>query len=130
MAALSTKRADDIVLVALLSRIVGFGHRRISRDGRHGSVPRPVTRHGEHGRPRTEGGRTCNRCLDSSHNAYRLAVAGEEIVGSLGDFHGLVGLGPEGEQIVSRPRCGAGGANDGAIVVAQDFEPRTDVVSM
>src|SRR5579862_5412742 len=106
MAAFSTKCADDIVLVALLSRVVGFAHCRISRDGRRGSVPWPVTRHGEHGRPRTKGGRIWNRCLGGSHAAYRLAVADEEIVGSLGAFGGLVGVGPKGEEIISRLGCG------------------------
>jgi hypothetical protein len=81
-----------------------------------------VTRHAEHGRPRNEGGRFCNWYLGVSRAAHSLAVAGEEIVGSLEEFDGLVGVGPEGKQIVSRLRCGASGARDGAIVVAQDLE--------
>src|ERR1700680_1472514 len=114
MAAFSTKRAGDIVVVVPLSWIVGFAHRRISRDGRRGSVPWPVTRHGEPGRPRTEGGRICNRCLGGSHAAYRQAVAGEEIVRTLDGSDGLAGVGAEGEEIISRLGCRAGGADDGA----------------
>ena len=38
---------------------------------------------------------------------------------------GLVGVGPEGKQIVSRLRCGASGAHDGAIVFAQDKDKWT-----
>src|ERR1700686_1615186 len=73
MAAFSTKRAGDIFVVVPLSWIVGFAHRRISRDGRHGLVPWPVTRHGEHGRPRTEGGRICNRHLAVSRADHFLS---------------------------------------------------------
>jgi hypothetical protein len=65
-----------------------------------------------------------------SRAAHSLAVAGEEIGGSLDEFDGLVGVGPEGKQIVSGLRCGAGGAHDGAIVVAQDLEPGADVVGV
>src|ERR1700738_984311 len=100
MAALSTKRAGDIFVVVPLSRIVGFAHRRISRDGRQGSVPWPVTRHGEHGRPRAEGGRMCNRHLAVSGADHFLTGADAEIVESLDGSDGLVGLRPEGEEIV------------------------------
>src|SRR5580704_14063102 len=118
MAAFGAKRAGDIFDVVPLSRIVGFAHRRISRDGRQGSVPWPVTRHGEDGRPRTEGGRICNRNLAVSGADHFLTGADAEIVERLDGSDGLVGLGPESEQIVSRLGCRAGGADDGAIVVA------------
>src|ERR1700682_5535477 len=113
MAAFSTKRAGDIFVLAPLSRIVGFAHRRISRDGRRGSVPWPVTRHGEHGRPRTEGGRMCNRYSAVSRGSHFFTGADAEIVERLDGSDGLVGLGPESEQIVSRLGCRAGGADDG-----------------
>src|ERR1700692_2297184 len=101
MAAFRSKRAGDIVVVVPLSWIVGFAHCHISRDGRHGSVPWPVTRHGEHGRPRTEGGRICNRCLAVSGADHFLTGADAEIVERLDGSDGLVGLGPEGGGIGS-----------------------------
>jgi hypothetical protein len=45
-----------------------------------------------------------------------------EVIGRFDDIDGFVRVGTKGEQIVSRLRCGAGGAHDGAIIIAQDLE--------
>src|SRR5437016_1210370 len=52
------------------------------------------------------------------------------LVFRLGGVDGLRGAGAEGEQVVGRLRRGAGGADDGAIVLAQDLEPGADIVGM
>src|SRR6266852_5774841 len=49
---------------------------------------------------------------------------------ALGCVARLRGTGKEGEEIVGRLRRGAGGADNGAIVLAQDLEPGADIISM
>src|SRR5260221_59315 len=52
------------------------------------------------------------------------------LVFPLGGVGGLGRTGAEGEQVVGRLRRGARGADDGAIVLAQDLEPGSDIVGM
>ena len=49
-------------------------------------------------------------------------LAGGETVGTFGYFDVFAGVGAKSEQIVRRLRRGAGGADDGAIIIAQDVD--------
>jgi hypothetical protein len=49
-------------------------------------------------------------------------LAGGETVGTFGYFDVFAGVGAKSEQIVRRLRGGAGGADDGAIIIAQDVD--------
>ena len=70
-------------------------------------------------------------CAAGCHlGAYRLAVGGAEPVGTLDGVGGLVGLGAKREQVICRFRRGAGGADDGPIILAQDLEPGADIVGV
>jgi hypothetical protein len=44
------------------------------------------------------------------------------VIGSARGFDGFRGTQAKCQEIVSRLRCGAGGADDGAIVIAQNLE--------
>ena len=57
-------------------------------------------------------------------------LAGGETVGTFGYFDVSAGVGAKSEQIVRRLRRGAGGADDGAIIIAQDVDPGSDVIGM
>src|SRR3546814_4195321 len=39
-------------------------------------------------------------------------------------------FGPKGKQIVRRLRCGAGSPHDRSIILANDFQPGSDIVSV
>src|ERR1700726_3796058 len=114
MTTFGAKCAGDILVVIPQSGIVRFAHCRISMtDAAEPSVA--CDRHGEDGRPRTEGGRYCIG-VSVSPGTRRL-IAGKRTRSS-GDFDWLAGVGPKREQIVGRFRCSAGGADDGAIILA------------
>ena len=53
-----------------------------------------------------------------------------EVIGSLRDFDGFVGVRTKCEQIVSRLRCRAGGTDNCAIIPAQDVNPAADIVGV
>jgi hypothetical protein len=49
-------------------------------------------------------------------------MAGGETVGTFGYFDVFASVGAKCEQIVGRLRRGAGGADDGTIIIAHDFD--------
>ena len=58
--------------------------------------------------------------LGALSSANRPAIGGEAIAGSLAGLNGFIGLGAKREQIVGCLRRGAGGPNDGAIILAEN----------
>ena len=67
----------------------------------------------------------CLRQKQEARSSRRLHILGRRI-----DIDGFATIRLERQQIVGRLRCRAGGTDDGAVILTQHGQPRTDIVGV